>query len=131
MAFCLACPDPACVREEGAPRHSMQWLWRLALVAVSIGLAHGEEEADKVVDGFSDNDRAKMAKSSEKHEFQAEVNRLMDIIINSLYTDKQELGVNPDAPLKEIEVPEEEEEAEEEDKEEDSEEDSKEDKEDL
>eukprot|EP00971_Amphidinium_carterae_P048057 946223-Amphidinium_carterae.4 len=32
-----------------------------------------------------------MAESSEKHEFQAEVNRLMDIIINSLYTDKQVL----------------------------------------
>merc|ERR1712207_87647 len=31
----------------------------------------------------------KMAEGSEKHEFQAEVNRLMDIIINSLYTDKQ------------------------------------------
>merc|ERR1712190_102601 len=31
----------------------------------------------------------KMAETSEKHEFQAEVNRLMDIIINSLYTDKQ------------------------------------------
>merc|ERR1719207_360722 len=30
-----------------------------------------------------------MADSSEKHEFQAEVSRLMDIIINSLYTDKQ------------------------------------------
>merc|ERR1719411_2184484 len=30
-----------------------------------------------------------MAETSEKHEFQAEVNRLMDIIINSLYTDKQ------------------------------------------
>merc|ERR1719420_611085 len=30
-----------------------------------------------------------MTESSEKHEFQAEVNRLMDIIINSLYTDKQ------------------------------------------
>merc|ERR1719322_1182170 len=44
---------------------------------------------EKVVDGFSDTDRAKMAESSEKHEFQAEVNRLMDIIINSLYTDKQ------------------------------------------
>merc|ERR1719359_1074604 len=29
-----------------------------------------------------------MAEGSEKHEFQAEVNRLMDIIINSLYTDK-------------------------------------------
>merc|ERR1711870_161964 len=51
-----------------------------------------KEEAssdDKVVDGFSEADRAKMAESSEKHEFQAEVNRLMDIIINSLYTDKQ------------------------------------------
>merc|ERR1712048_1393246 len=43
----------------------------------------------KVVDGFSEDDRAKMAEGSEKHEFQAEVNRLMDIIINSLYTDKQ------------------------------------------
>merc|ERR1739845_141379 len=30
-----------------------------------------------------------MGESSEKHEFQAEVSRLMDIIINSLYTDKQ------------------------------------------
>merc|ERR1712039_756605 len=50
----------------------------------------GEEATDdKVVDGFSESDRAKMAESSEKHEFQAEVNRLMDIIINSLYTDKQ------------------------------------------
>merc|ERR1711904_275232 len=44
---------------------------------------------DKVVDGFTDADRSKMADTSEKHEFQAEVNRLMDIIINSLYTDKQ------------------------------------------
>jgi len=44
---------------------------------------------EKVVDGFSEADRAKMAEGSEKHEFQAEVNRLMDIIINSLYTDKQ------------------------------------------
>merc|ERR1712003_370166 len=43
----------------------------------------------KAVDGFSEEDRAKMAEGSEKHEFQAEVSRLMDIIINSLYTDKQ------------------------------------------
>merc|ERR1711870_31036 len=55
----------------------------------------GSEEAaeektdDKVVDGFTESDRAKMTESSEKHEFQAEVSRLMDIIINSLYTDKQ------------------------------------------
>merc|ERR1712093_474914 len=52
----------------------------------------GEEaktDEEKVVDGFSETDRARMTESPEKHEFQAEVNRLMDIIINSLYTDKQ------------------------------------------
>merc|ERR1719428_2480544 len=49
----------------------------------------GGAESDKVVDGFSEADRSAMAEGSEKHEFQAEVNRLMDIIINSLYTDKQ------------------------------------------
>merc|ERR1719507_2112578 len=48
-----------------------------------------EKTEEKIIDGFSDADRAKMAEGSEKHEFQAEVNRLMDIIINSLYTDKQ------------------------------------------
>jgi len=48
-----------------------------------------ESSEEKVVDGFSEADRAKMSEGSEKHEFQAEVNRLMDIIINSLYTDKQ------------------------------------------
>jgi len=63
------------------------------------GVAHAEDDAeekpaastedDKVVDGFSVADREKMTEGSEKHEFQAEVSRLMDIIINSLYTDKQ------------------------------------------
>merc|ERR1719262_1265655 len=48
-----------------------------------------ESSEDKVVDGFSAGDREKMTEGSEKHEFQAEVSRLMDIIINSLYTDKQ------------------------------------------
>merc|ERR1712023_71409 len=47
------------------------------------------KDEEKVVDGFSQADRDKMSEGSEKHEFQAEVNRLMDIIINSLYTDKQ------------------------------------------
>mmetsp|Transcript_62706 Transcript_62706/g.168148 ORF Transcript_62706/g.168148 Transcript_62706/m.168148 type:complete len:784 (+) Transcript_62706:57-2408(+) len=47
------------------------------------------DQPDAVVDGFTTEDREKMTESSEKHEFQAEVNRLMDIIINSLYTDKQ------------------------------------------
>merc|ERR1712194_360527 len=49
----------------------------------------GAATEDKVVDGFSTADREKMTEGSEKHEFQAEVSRLMDIIINSLYTDKQ------------------------------------------
>ncbi|CAK9049923.1 unnamed protein product, partial [Durusdinium trenchii] len=75
------------------PQAVMVRVWAfLALVAAGsslVGAEEAEAEAEKVVDGFSDNDRAKMAESSEKHEFQAEVNRLMDIIINSLYTDKQ------------------------------------------
>merc|ERR1719331_3608479 len=48
-----------------------------------------ESEEAKVVDGFTEDQRSKMTDGAEKHEFQAEVNRLMDIIINSLYTDKQ------------------------------------------
>merc|ERR1711879_410200 len=53
-------------------------------------MEEGEEKVEaQVVGGFSEEDRAKMTEGSEKHEFQAEVNRLMDIIINSLYTDKQ------------------------------------------
>lgn len=55
---------------------------------VNAGDAEAQTEG-KAVDGFSEADRAAMADGSEKHEFQAEVNRLMDIIINSLYTDKQ------------------------------------------
>jgi len=66
-------------------------------IACLLGTAFAEDEAsegvatedDKIVDGFSEADRAKMGEGSEKHEFQAEVSRLMDIIINSLYTDKQ------------------------------------------
>lgn len=53
---------------------------------LSAVVAAGE---DDVVDGFSEADRDSITQNSEKHEFQAEVNRLMDIIINSLYTDKQ------------------------------------------
>merc|ERR1719217_1371320 len=72
--------------------------WRhvllVGLFVLCIGAEESEEVAeekteDKVVDGFSEADREKMTEGSEKHEFQAEVNRLMDIIINSLYTEKQ------------------------------------------
>jgi len=48
-----------------------------------------EEANKKLVDGFTEDQLASMGESGEKHEFQAEVSRLMDIIINSLYTDKQ------------------------------------------
>merc|ERR1719331_1069163 len=66
----------------------------LAFGTWDVARADDEEPAaeateDKVVDGFSESDREKMSEGSEKHEFQAEVSRLMDIIINSLYTDKQ------------------------------------------
>jgi len=64
----------------------------LSLAATHLfAVARAEDEApaeEKVVDGFSEADRAQMTEGSEKHEFQAEVSRLMDIIINSLYTDK-------------------------------------------
>merc|ERR1719326_2756045 len=65
----------------------------LGIFVVGLVCAEEEEPAEKteekIVDGFSDADRARMGDASEKHEFQAEVSRLMDIIINSLYTDKQ------------------------------------------
>jgi len=69
-------------------------LWLIGLLAHSLCdfvRAEGEEseDASKSVDGFTEEDRSKMADGEEKHEFQAEVSRLMDIIINSLYTDKQ------------------------------------------
>merc|ERR1719203_123731 len=80
----------------------MAYLPRVLLLGVGIacllGVAFAEDEQaseevaegdDKLVDGFSEEDRAAMSEGAEKHEFQAEVNRLMDIIINSLYTDKQ------------------------------------------
>ena len=65
------------------------WLSAFAACLLSTFAEEAAESAEKVVDGFSDTDRAKMTEGSEKHEFQAEVSRLMDIIINSLYTDKQ------------------------------------------
>jgi len=47
-----------------------------------------EEKVPDIIDGFSKEDLAKMAESAETHDFQAEVSRLMDIIINSLYGSK-------------------------------------------
>lgn len=48
-----------------------------------------ESSSDKVIDGFSKEDRDILEKSAEKHSFDADIARLMDIIINSLYTHKE------------------------------------------
>jgi len=62
----------------------------LCLFAVYAEEEKKEEPAEKVVtDEFTDEQKAKMLESGEKHEFQAEVSRLMDIIINSLYTKRE------------------------------------------
>ena len=42
-----------------------------------------------VVDGFTEAEREQMTKTSETHEFQADVSRVLDILINSLYTKKE------------------------------------------
>merc|ERR1719440_2672903 len=47
-----------------------------------------EEKVPDVIDGFTKEDLAKLKESAEQHDFQAEVSRLMDIIINSLYGNK-------------------------------------------
>ena len=49
-----------------------------------------EEEAIKL-DGLSVAQMKELREKSEKHEFQAEVNRMMKLIINSLYKNKEVL----------------------------------------
>jgi len=47
------------------------------------------KENKDTVDGFTQEDRELIEKSSEKFNFNADITRLMDIIINSLYTHKE------------------------------------------
>jgi len=47
------------------------------------------KEHQEVVDGFNSKDRDELEKVSEKFNFNADISRLMDIIINSLYTHKE------------------------------------------
>lgn len=53
--------------------------------------AEGEvaEEEEVRRDHLSEEERSQMDASAETHQFQAEVNRLMDIIINSLYSNRE------------------------------------------
>ena len=48
-----------------------------------------QDDLKDVVDGFSSEEREILDKSSEKFSFNADITRLMDIIINSLYTHKE------------------------------------------
>eukprot|EP00397_Hematodinium_sp_SG-2012_P016418 GEMP01016749.1.p1 GENE.GEMP01016749.1~~GEMP01016749.1.p1 ORF type:complete len:788 (+),score=198.13 GEMP01016749.1:14-2377(+) len=67
----------------------------ILLLAFSVSAKEAAVKDDKVLktenfhDGFSADQVEKMKTDGEKHEFQAEVSRLMDIIINSLYTERQ------------------------------------------
>lgn len=58
-------------------------------VSPTIGDLNETRNQEEVVDGFSKEDRELLESGSEKHQFDAEIGRLMDIIINSLYTHKE------------------------------------------
>lgn len=48
-----------------------------------------QKEASDIIDGFTKEDRELLKQNEEKFNFNVEVTRLMDIIINSLYTNKE------------------------------------------
>ena len=50
--------------------------------------ASAKDAEATVLDGFSADEMAALRESSEEMEFQAEVNRMMKLIINSLYKNK-------------------------------------------
>ena len=62
---------------------------KLILVIILTLLSFVHLQEDKIVDGFSTEERQLIEKESEKFNFNADISRLMDIIINSLYTHKE------------------------------------------
>lgn len=60
--------------------------WKSLFLLVLIFVQNGQILCDKE---FSTEEQEEIERNSERHEFQAEVGRLMDIIINSLYTQKE------------------------------------------
>ena len=61
--------------EEDAPKETPQ--------------AEEPKETNDIIDGFTKEDRELLKQNEEKFNFNVEVTRLMDIIINSLYTNKE------------------------------------------
>jgi heat shock protein 90kDa beta len=62
----------------------------ISFVASQEATTETQEKTEKeIVDGFTTEDRELLEKSSEKYNFNTDVTRLMDIIINSLYTHKE------------------------------------------
>lgn len=55
--------------------------------------SHREEEAIQL-DGLNASQFKELREKSEKHAFQAEVNRMMKLIINSLYKNKEVSGTD-------------------------------------
>jgi len=73
-----------------APGHEEAMAAAKASTGSPAAVASTNIKADNVnLDALSDEQKKKITESTEKHEFQAEVNRLMDIIINSLYSQKE------------------------------------------
>ncbi len=61
-------------------------IWKSLFLICLIFIQNGQILCDTE---FSSEEQEEIERNSERHEFQAEVGRLMDIIINSLYTQKE------------------------------------------
>jgi len=71
-----------------------EMLKKLLLIALAcvllVAFAEDAGEAGKAAhDSFNSEERERLSKTQEQHKFQAEVNRLMDIIIHSLYGNRE------------------------------------------
>ena len=75
--------------EEDAPKETPQ--------------AEEPKETNDIIDGFTKEDRELLKQNEEKFNFNVEVTRLMDIIINSLYTNKEEMREHSQSLILELE----------------------------